>query len=85
MKLTNKQYDFLKYFALTALPALQIFWNTIAETWELPYRAPISVTIGALGLFLAALIKKSSDNYKAEQQAEICTDDEEEGEADVID
>ena len=33
MKLSNKTYDFLKWFALIALPATQVFWLTIGMVW----------------------------------------------------
>ena len=33
MKLSNKIYDVLKYVAIIGLPALAIFWKTLAPVW----------------------------------------------------
>lgn len=63
MRISNKAYDFLKWFALTCLPAFQIFWNTVGKVWNFPYLAEISATIGAVGLLIAALIGVSTKAY----------------------
>ena len=56
MRLSNKTYDFLKWFALVALPAFQVFWLTVGKVWSFPYLTEIGATIGATGLFIAALL-----------------------------
>lgn len=63
MRLSNKAYDFLKWFALVALPAFQVFWLTVGKVWGFPYLTEIGATIGATGLFIAALLGLSSKNF----------------------
>lgn len=63
MKLSNKTYDTLKWIALVALPATQVFWLTVGKVWGFPYLTEIGATIGALGLFIAALLGLSGKNY----------------------
>ena len=63
MKLSNKSYDFLKWFALVALPAFQVFWLTVGKVWDFPYLTEIGATIGATGLFIAALLGLSSKQF----------------------
>ena len=66
MKLSNKTYDTLKWVALVALPALQVFWLTIGKVWGFPYLTEVGATIGALGLFIAALMGLSNREYNAQ-------------------
>lgn len=61
--LRNETYDILKWIALVALPATQVFWLTVGKVWGLPYLTEIGATIGALGLFIAALLGLSSKSY----------------------
>ena len=68
MKLSNKTYDFLKYIALIALPAIATFYTVIAKIWSLPYPVEIPGTIMAVDTLLGALLKVSSDKYKEEQE-----------------
>lgn len=66
MKLSNKAYDFLKWFALVAIPAIEGFWLTVGKVWGFPYLTEIGTTIAAVGLFIAALIGVSTVNYRKE-------------------
>ena len=70
MRLSNKTYDFLKWFALVALPAFQVFWLTVGKVWSFPYLTEI----GATGLFIAALLGLSSKSFT--DGAVICEDEE---------
>ena len=63
MKLSNKTYDFLKWFALVALPAFNLFILTLGKIWELPYYVQIAATVSAVGVLIAALIGASSKQY----------------------
>ena len=63
MKLKNSTYDFLKWFALIAIPAFNIFVLTLGKIWELPYYVQIAATVSAIGVFIAALIGASSKQY----------------------
>lgn len=76
MRLSNKSYDILKWVALIALPALQVFWLTIGKVWNIDYTVEIGATIGAVALFLGALLGVSTDNYRANKiQDTFNTDD----------
>ena len=66
MKLSNKTYDILKWVALVALPALQVFWLTVGKVWGFPYLTEVGATIGATGLFIAALLGLSNREYNAQ-------------------
>ena len=63
MKFNNKTYDTLKYIALIALPAIQVFWLTIGKIWNLNYTIEIGATIGACALLLGTLLGVSNSNY----------------------
>lgn len=63
MRLSNKTYDFLKWVALVALPAFQVFWLTVGKVWNFPYLTKIGATIGATGLFIAALLGLSTKQF----------------------
>lgn len=82
MRLNNKTYDILKYVALIALPAVQVFWLTIGKIWDLQYTVEIGATIGACALLLGTLLGVSNSNYNKMiddvEEVEIFEDDEEE-------
>ena len=75
MKLSNRQYDILKYVALIALPALQVFWLTIGKIWNISYTVEIGATIGAVALLLGTLLGVSTGNYRAEKKQDNFNDD----------
>ena len=79
MKLSNKVYDILKYIALIALPAIQVFWLTIGKIWDLQYTVEIGATIGAVALLLGSLLQISNDQHNKPYQIDMDTyiDDEE--------
>ena len=63
MLLSNKVYDLLKYIAMTALPALNAMWLTLSMIWNFPYGEAIGATIGAINVFLGALLGLSNTKY----------------------
>lgn len=63
MKISNRTYDTIKWIALIVLPALNVLILTLGKIWGLPYFSEIGASIAAFGVFLAAIIKTSSDNY----------------------
>lgn len=63
MKISNKTYDFLKWFALIAIPAIETFWLTVGKVWGFPHLTDIGTTIAAVGLLIAAFIGASSGEY----------------------
>ena len=75
MKLPNKTYDVLKYVALIALPALQVFWLTIGKIWNINYTVEIGATIGAVALLLGTLLGVSTQNYRADKMQDTFNDD----------
>ena len=83
MKLKDTTYDFLKWFALVALPATNVLILTVGKIWGLPYYAEIGATVAAIGLFIAALIGVSTKTYNefvklqsAEEPADSFIDEE---------
>ena len=66
MKLNDKVYDILKWFAILFLPALAVLVKTIFAIWQIPYGDEISTTIMALDVFLGAILGISSIQYKKE-------------------
>ena len=70
MRLSNKAYDWLKWFALIALPAFGTFYAVVGTTWGLPYVEQIKTTCLALGTLIGACIGVSSVNYYNEQKEE---------------
>lgn len=65
MKLSNKVYDVLKYIVTIGLPAVTTLWLTLASIWGFPFAEPIGATLGAVTVFLGALLGISSAKYKA--------------------
>lgn len=69
MKLSNKCYDWLKFFCTIFCPALGTFIFAINKIWGFPpYAENIVGTISAGAMFIGALIGISSANYNKEQQ-----------------
>ncbi len=68
MKFDNRTYDILKYVALIALPAIQVFWLTIGKIWNIGYTVEIGATIGAVALLLGTLLGVSTRNWLAEKE-----------------
>lgn len=63
MKMKNETYDILKYVSTILIPALNFFILTLGKIWELPYYVQIAATVAAVGTFIGACIKVSTDNY----------------------
>lgn len=62
-KLTNSQYDLLKWVAQYLLPALATLYATVGKIWSLPFTVEISATLMALDTFLGVCLGISSANY----------------------
>lgn len=52
-------YDVLKWVGLICLPALAVFYQTIAPAWNLPYPDQIVLTLNACGVLIGTLIGAS--------------------------
>lgn len=69
--LSNKTYDILKYIALIALPAIQVFWLTIGKIWDLQYTVEIGATIGAVALLLGTLLGVANHEHNKPYQIDM--------------
>ena len=69
MKLPNKLYDVLKWVCLIALPALATLIGVLGGIWQ--WNIPteqIVATIGAIEVFLGALLGISCYEYNKESE-----------------
>lgn len=68
MKLPEKVYEGLRWCVSIVLPAISVFFATLAEAWgwNLPTEAIIT-TISALSLFLGTIFGISKISYDREQ------------------
>ena len=64
MKLSNTTYDFLKWIAMYALPALGTLYFALAGIWGFPYGEQIVGTVTAVDTFLGVLLGISTNTYK---------------------
>ena len=64
--MTNKVYDVLKWIALVGLPAITTLYLTLATIWGFPCAEAIGATMGAVDVFLGAVLGISSISYKKE-------------------
>ena len=69
MKLTNKQYDILKWIALIVLPAVGTLYFTLSTIWGLPYGDQIVGTITAVDTFLGVLLGVSTSQHNKSKAA----------------
>lgn len=60
----SKVYDFLKWCVMVFLPAITTLWLTLASIWQFPYAEPIGATLGAITVFLGALLGIGNVKYK---------------------
>lgn len=67
MKMPDKIYDILKWVCLIALPALAVFYFTIAKIWGLPFESEIPATINAVAVLIGALIGLSQHAINKEE------------------
>ena len=60
----SKVYDVLKWCVMVFLPAITTLWLTLASIWGFPYAEPIGATLGAVTVFLGALLGIGNIKYK---------------------
>lgn len=89
MRISNKAFDIIKWFSLAFIPSFEVLILTIGKIWHLPYYTEIGATIAAVGVFLAAIIRVSSNTYyeeltepTTEDMELLFTEEDEEGEID---
>lgn len=61
---SDKVYDWLKWAAIIALPAVSTFVAFVLPLWGIPHASEIAQTITAVGTLLGALLGISSVQYK---------------------
>ena len=62
--LSNKQYEIIKWFILIFLPAVGVFYTTVAGIFDFPYAGEVNQSLVALALFLGAITKISDTQYQ---------------------
>ena len=62
--LSNKQYEIIKWFILIFLPAVGVFYTTIAGVFDFPYAGEVNQSLVALALFLGTITKISDTQYQ---------------------
>ena len=63
MKMSDKFYNFLKYFVIIFLPAASVLYTALATIWNWPYVNEIRDTLDAVTLFLASALMVSAAEY----------------------
>lgn len=66
MKLSNKQFDFLKWFCIICLPAFATLYRLLADTWGLPEGDKVVTTINGIATFLGVIVGVSNYKYYKE-------------------
>ena len=66
MKLSNSNYDWLKWVAQIFLPAFGTLYFALAQIWGLPYAEQVVGTITAIDAFLGAILGISTHFYNKE-------------------
>lgn len=68
MHLPNKVYDFLKWLAILALPALSTYVLQVGEIWHWANYVQIAKTISCTALLIGCLIGVSTVAYNKVQK-----------------
>ena len=63
MKLTDHDYDVLKWLTLICIPALATFYGACAGVWGWPHADEIARTANAVCVLLGALLGISTAEY----------------------
>lgn len=62
--LSNKQYEIIKWFILIFLPAVGVFYTTVASVFDFPFAGEVNQFLVALALFLGTITKISNTQYQ---------------------
>ena len=68
MKLTNKDYDIMKWVVQLFIPALITLYGVIGSTCHIPYTEQVLTIAGAVDVFLGTILKISTNNYYKEDE-----------------
>ena len=66
MKLSDNQYNTMKWLVILFLPALAALYAGLADVWGLPYPEQLPRTINYIQVFLGTIIGISTINYNKE-------------------
>ena len=68
MKLSNKVYDFLKWFTMIGFPALITFYGVVGSTLEIPYTDTVLIIATAFDTMLGTMLGISNYNYNKKEE-----------------
>ena len=68
LKLTNKDYDIMKWVVQLFIPALITLYGVIGSTCHIPYTEQVLTIAGAVDVFLGTILKISTNNYYKEDE-----------------
>lgn len=63
-KMDDKVYDILKWIVMIVLPAVTVFYSSLANVWGWGYAEQITSTLSCIQLFLGSLIGISTASTK---------------------
>ena len=66
--MSNKMYDFLKWFSLIFLPALITFAGVVMKTLDFQYTAIVLTIATAFNTFLGTILGISNYNYNKKEE-----------------
>lgn len=66
-KMSNEQFDTLKYIAQIVIPAVGTLVFAIAGIWSLPYGEQIVGTLTAIDTFIGVILGISTAQYNKER------------------
>ena len=69
LSMSNKAYDIIKWVVTILAPAFIVLYTTLAQVWGWSNSDRVTLTVGAITLFLGTLIKLSSTRYGKEVDA----------------
>lgn len=73
--LSNKTYDWLKWFAIIGLHALGVAYGQLANIWGLPYSSAIPETLDIVGVLLGAFLAWESYDYSKKNAPQTTFDE----------
>ena len=71
---TNKTYDWGKYIATIALPALATLYSGLGILWQWPNTTEVVATINLINTALGSLLMISNASYKKNNEPEVAVD-----------
>lgn len=63
VNLRNEVYDVLKWVVTILIPAISVFYGALAVVWHFPAGVEVTTSLGALAVFLGALMNRSTKSY----------------------